>query len=377
MRVSSKQAKVVVLGGGYAGVAAATRLARANTAVTLVNPRNEFVERIRLHQYVAGNHAAVSPMRNHLPETVEFRHDTAGVIDAQARRVELLDSGSLEYDYLVYAVGSRAGRTGIAGAAESAVSVSTWEDAVAARRRLDALPDGATVTVVGGGLTGIETAAELNELDRFAVRLISAGALGATLNTHAQNRLRQYFREAGVLVIENTRVVEIFDNKLVLDDGRHLGSELTLVTTAFQAPELAAGSGLATTATGALEVSETLVSTSASTIVGAGDGCAFAARPLRMSAQAANPTGVHAADTVLALLDGREPKPVRRKYVGQAMSLGRRNALIQTSDLADRPRRPVLTGRVAATVKEQICSATLGFGHFGPLRYNWSWPIGR
>ncbi|WP_433578365.1 FAD-dependent oxidoreductase [Nocardia brasiliensis] len=89
MRVSSKQAKVVVLGGGYAGVAAATRLARANTAVTLVNPRAEFVERIRLHQYVAGNHAAVSPMRNHLPETVEFRHDTAGVIDAQARRVEL------------------------------------------------------------------------------------------------------------------------------------------------------------------------------------------------------------------------------------------------------------------------------------------------
>lgn len=377
MKVSSNQARVVVLGGGYAGVAAATRLARANTVVTLVNPRAEFVERIRLHQYVAGDYAAVSPMRNHLPETVEFLHDTAEFIDAQARRVELADAGTLGYDYLVYAVGSRSCRTGIPGAAEAAVSMSTWEDAAAARRRLDALPNGATVTVVGGGLTGIEIAAELNELERFTVRLISSGSLGHALTPQARTRLRRYFRDVGVLVIEDTRVSEISEDKLALDDGRHLGSELTIVTTAFHAPELAARSGLVTAPTGALQVSETLVSTSASTIVGAGDGCAFARHPLRMSAQAANPTGVHAADTVLALIDGREPNPVRRKFVGQAMSLGRHNALIQTSTFADKPLRLVLSGRGAAAVKEQICRATLGFGHFGPMRYSWSWPIGR
>lgn len=59
--------KVVILGAGYAGVSAARRLARADTAVTIVNPRPEFVERIRLHQFVVGNHRAVHSLQSVLP----------------------------------------------------------------------------------------------------------------------------------------------------------------------------------------------------------------------------------------------------------------------------------------------------------------------
>ena len=56
--------RVVVIGGGYAGVLAANRLQRPGLNVTLINPRPRFVERIRLHQLVAGNHAAtaITPM---------------------------------------------------------------------------------------------------------------------------------------------------------------------------------------------------------------------------------------------------------------------------------------------------------------------------
>lgn len=55
-------ARVVIVGAGYAGVNAAKRLARSDADVTIVNPRADFVERIRLHQYLAGNRAATTTM---------------------------------------------------------------------------------------------------------------------------------------------------------------------------------------------------------------------------------------------------------------------------------------------------------------------------
>lgn len=53
--------RVVVVGGGYAGVLAANRLQRPGVDITLVNPRPDFVERIRLHQMIAGTHTATVP----------------------------------------------------------------------------------------------------------------------------------------------------------------------------------------------------------------------------------------------------------------------------------------------------------------------------
>ena len=61
----SENTEVVVIGGGYAGVMAANRLTqRDDVAVTLINPRPAFVERIRLHQLVGGSHDAVVDYRD-------------------------------------------------------------------------------------------------------------------------------------------------------------------------------------------------------------------------------------------------------------------------------------------------------------------------
>lgn len=99
--------EVAVIGGGYAGVAAANRLAgHDRVAVTLINPRPHFTERIRLHQLAAGTHEAVADYRDVLAGGVRLVAGTVTRIDAAGRALTLADGDTLGYDYLIYAVGS-------------------------------------------------------------------------------------------------------------------------------------------------------------------------------------------------------------------------------------------------------------------------------
>ena len=82
--------KVVVIGGGYSGTLAANHLRmRADVDITLVNPRPRFVERIRLHQLVAGTHEATADYGSLLGDGIKLVVDTATRIDAASRTVEL------------------------------------------------------------------------------------------------------------------------------------------------------------------------------------------------------------------------------------------------------------------------------------------------
>jgi len=151
---------VVVIGGGYAGVLAANRLQlKRDLKITLVNPRPEFVERIRLHQLVAGTHAATQRYDDVLGAQVQLVVAAAERIDPADRRIVLSSGATMDYDYLIYAVGS----TALPGAGEFAYPLSDLDRAQRLRARLAELPPSAPVVVVGAGLTGIESAAELAE----------------------------------------------------------------------------------------------------------------------------------------------------------------------------------------------------------------------
>src|SRR5262245_63808570 len=97
-------ANVVVIGGGYAGTTAGNHLRmRADVDITLVTPRPKFVERIRLHQHVAGNYDATVDYGTLLGEGITLVVDSAMRIDTVARTVELASGGALDYDYVIYA----------------------------------------------------------------------------------------------------------------------------------------------------------------------------------------------------------------------------------------------------------------------------------
>lgn len=351
---------VVVVGAGYAGTLAANRLRqRPDVGITVVNPRPVFVERIRLHQLVADTGAATADYATLLGEGIQLVVDAVDRIDATARRLVLTSSAELDYDYLIYAVGSTGAMPhSVPGAAEFAYGICDLESAQRLHYALTDLPLGAPVTVVGGGLTGIETASELAERGR-PVTLVCGGPLGASLSKRGRRSVRKQLRARGVVVAEFVTATEVRWDSVVLSDGAVLPSMATVWTAGFAVPDLAARSGLRTDEAGRLLTDETLTCIDDDRIVAAGDAAAPSGRPLRMSCQAAGPLGAQAANTVLARIAGQDPAPLDQAFVGQCISIGRSGGTLQFAHTDDTPVNLALGGRVTAAIKERICRGTL------------------
>lgn len=198
--------RVVIIGAGYAGVLAANRLAAnkelgRRAGVTVVNPRPDFVERIRLHEVAAGTRQSASvPLESLLHPDVAAVVGRAARIDPQARLVHFTDGREpLGYDSLLYAAGSSS------AAAAGAGGLADEESAVLLRTRLAGLAPGAAVDVAGGGLTGIEAAAEIAERHpRLRVRLVSRGTIGADLSAAGRRELRRKLANLGVALADHT-----------------------------------------------------------------------------------------------------------------------------------------------------------------------------
>ncbi|MGV4927035.1 MULTISPECIES: NAD(P)/FAD-dependent oxidoreductase [unclassified Streptomyces] len=364
-------ARVVVVGAGYAGVMAANRLAaagRSQLRVTMVNPRPDFVERVRLHEHAAGVSSAVRPLSGLLHRDVGLR--VATVDSIAERSVQLDDGGALDFDYLVYAVGSTVGR-GLPGAGH-AWGVADLDGAEALRTRLRCLSAGARVVVIGGGLTGIETSAEIaRRYPALRVELV-APSVAAWLPASSRSTVERKLVAAGVVLRTGLRAVAVRPDGVETDAGR-LASDCTVWAGSFDVPELARHSGLPVASDGRLRTDEALVSVGNRRIVGVGDAVApprQVGAHLRMSCQAALPMGAHGADTVLALIRGERPAPLSIGMVGQGISLGRRDGFAQATDRDDTPRDFALSGRVAAVVKEWVCRLTVGSMRF-PRAYRW------
>lgn len=357
----SGNVRVVVVGGGYGGVSAANRLARRDgVAVTLINRRADFVERIRLHQLLTGSDDAVVGYDEVLGGDVRLVVDEVTRIDAEEHRVLLAGGDPLPYDYLVYAVGSGASDPGVPGASEFAHSVSDLEAARRLRSALAAAPAQAPVTVVGSGPTGLETAAELAE-EGHPVTLVCGGVFGPSLHARVRRPAARRLAALGVTMLEGpgTRVTEVTADAVRLEDGRDVPSTTTIWTAGFRIPDLAARSGLSTDPEGRLLTDATLTSVDDVHVVAAGDAAAIVGRPFRMSCQAAVQLGPGAATTVLRRIAGKSPSPVRVLFAGQCLSLGRTEGVTQFSYPDDRVNALHVSGRPGAGIKEIVCRSTV------------------
>ncbi|MER1995311.1 MAG: FAD-dependent oxidoreductase [Arthrobacter sp.] len=234
----------VILRAGYAGVMAANRLAGQGVRVRLVSPEPRFTERIRLHEFAAGTRVDPTvPFSSLLHPDVELVPGAAEQIDAAPRRVQLSSGAFLDYDWLVYAVGS--GNGSVPAGAEAPDRLA---GAGAAREKLGSLLPGDPVAVVGGGLTAVEVASETaRAYPRNPVTIYAAGPLIQHFSASTRERILRSLKRAGVRVARQA-----------VDPGRLPDAAAVLWCAGFGVPDLAARSGLPVGAAGRLMVDSSL-----------------------------------------------------------------------------------------------------------------------
>jgi NADH dehydrogenase len=362
--------RIVVLGGGYAGTHAAGRLARRlhpdDVEITLVNADPDFVERVRMHQLAVGQELRLRPLRDVVAGTgVAVRTARVTGVDVEGHTVELVDphgdADRIGYDTLIYALGSVATDHGIPGVAEHAHSVSSRPAALRLRERLLELGAGATVLVVGGGLTGIEAVTEIAEArPDLRVALAARGELGDWLGERGRRHLHRTFDRLRITVHEHTDVAAVDAAGVATGAGGWIPADATVWTGGFAAHPLAAATALELSAAGQIIVDASMRSVSHPDVYVVGDAASApgaAGTQLRMSCASGIPAAWLAVDALAARLTGRRIPERTIGYYNQCISLGRRDGIIQFVTVDDKARSAAITGGFGARYKEFICAA--------------------
>jgi NADH dehydrogenase len=246
--------KVVILGGGFGGLTAARALTKI-AHVTVVDRHNFQTFLPLLYQVstagLAADHVAY-PIRGALRKTgAKFRMASPISIDHKNKQVKLDSSELLDFDHLIIALGSTTADFGIPGVNEYALGMKTVNEALTIRaevmRRFEDLcrfEDNTrfSISVVGGGPTGVEMAGALAELVKgplksdqanaaahIDVRLIEASdRLLPPFSPSISARTKKDLEKLGVKVLLNTAVKELEHRKIILKDGTTIPSEITI-----------------------------------------------------------------------------------------------------------------------------------------------------
>lgn len=369
MTQHNDQRRIVVLGAGYTGMMCAVRAARRTRGqggrVTLVNPSTRFTERLRMHQIATGQQLADLSIPEVLADTgIEFVQGWASGIDPVQRtvRVDTADGVRLmEYDTLVYAIGSVTDTSTVPGVDVHGYTLNSPAAAARLAARLAQVPAG-TVAVCGGGLTGVEAATEIAESHPGVhVVLLSRDVPGAMMSDRARAYLNRALDRLGIVVRAGVEVTKVLPDAVELAGGELVPVDACLWTTGFVASPLAAQAGFTVDRHGRIVVDATLRSVSHPSTYAIGDAAAIGQSwgMIHGTCQSGIPSGAYAADAIAGRLRGREVKPFRFGYIHQPVSLGRRDAVIQFTRADDSPRRWFLTGRWAVAYKEFVTSSPM------------------
>jgi NADH dehydrogenase len=359
-------AHVVVLGGGFGGVGAASHLRHADVDVTLIDRNDYHTFQPLLYQVATDlmeTSAVGHPLRDLFhehPRVTVHEAEVTGV-DLDARRVEFDRRDPVTYDYLVIALGAGPNFFGIEGAAEHAFPLYTLADAARLRAHVldlweDADRDPSIVdrgaldiAIVGGGPTGVESAGALAELyrkdfakdypavppDKARIILLEAGD---DLLTMFRSGLRSYARRAladrGVEVRTGEVVASVGPEAVTLKSGEVVptrtlvwGAGLTANAVAGDlGVELQRGDRLPTEPDGSLTGHPEVFAVGDiawTTVEGSN-------RALPQLGSVALQAGEHAAECITRLVDGKPTEPFRYHDKGTMATIGRGAAVVQT-----------------------------------------------
>ena len=358
--------RIVVLGGGVAGIEVASglgdRLGRSGRAsVTLVDRSWSHVWKPLVHGCAAGtargDRDRVSFVGQAARRAFQFAPGAIAHVDRARREVgiaaiaagngaELLPARVLRYDTLVVALGSRANDFSTPGVARHCLFLDTLDEADRFNDRfreatLRAIAERAAVSVaiVGGGATGVELAAELhrardallaveNTASRMslAVTLIESGPrLLPAFPAHVSEAAERELRALGIVVRTNAKVVDADAAGFTIDGGERIEAPLRVWVAGVKASAGADVFDLPRSPTGQLLVRPTLQATDDDRIWALGDCARIVAAPVPATAQAAHQQASHLVRELPRALAGRAARDFHYRERGAIVSLGEYN----------------------------------------------------
>jgi len=391
--------RVVIVGGGFAGLAAVRALAGSNADVTLIDRNVYSTFQPLLYQVATGglNPGDVSyPIRGFTRrQKVHFRRGELSSVDTASRQLNLRDGGVIGYDYLVIATGASVNYFGVPGADEHALSLYRRGDAISLRDKLmgtlEEFSAGAastlSIVVIGGGATGVEMAGTLAELrdeglnavypeidpDFVRVVLIEQGPeVLAPFDPMLRRYALRELQRRRVEVWPKTLVSRVDATSVSLKDGRTIDSDLTIWAAGVSVKDW----GLPQGRGGRIAVRRDLQIFGHDGILAVGDVAIASDDPLPQLAQPAIQTGRHAGLQIRRLLEGRETDPLVYHDKGTMATIGRRAAVVEL------PHDIRLTGTLAwlAWLALHIVSLLGGRNRVSALlNLSWryvNWPTG-
>ena len=282
------QRRVVVVGGGFAGLKLVRRLSRLDCQVVLIDRNNYHQFQPLLYQVAT---SGLSPEDISFPfrrlfrrrRNVHFRMAELESVEPDRRRIET-SAGSLTYDYLVLATGSETDFFGMDRIREAAMPMKTLRDALAIRNALLENLERATLihsrverqgllnaVIVGGGPSGVELAGALAEMKRYImpedypdldvadinIYLIEAGTrLLASMSERSSDEACVQLRRMGVKVMLGTSVVDYEQGRVRFRDGSSIQTDNLIWTSGVTVEPVEGIDPLSVSRSGRIEVDD-------------------------------------------------------------------------------------------------------------------------
>jgi NADH dehydrogenase len=358
----NNRARVIIVGGGFAGLDAARVFRHADVDVTLIDRHNHHVFQPLLYQVATAALSPgdiASPIRWILRRQSNVRVLLGNVqsVDPSANTILLDDDERLSYDYLILAPGAAHSYFGRDDWAAHAPGLKTLDDALAMRRRMLLAFEEAerekdptrrrhllTFVLVGGGPTGVELAGALAEIARHTLReefdtidpesariiLIEAGpTILPTFPEGLRNSARRALRKLGVEVWEQARVTDISAEALRVGEDTVTAHTIMWAAGVAGSP-IGKSLGVPLDRVGRITVQDDLSVPGYPNIFVAGDLAGFTHQggsQLPGVAQVAKQQGRHAALNVARRIRNQPGVPFHYRDPGNMATIGRANAV--------------------------------------------------